>query len=176
MSFIATQKPHISKRSNKRVPNNANEQYEFYKQRKNAIPIGNLVARQIKTDIIKQVSPQYPYQPSKNWATEAPTRGWNQNDLNTYIIRESAKHVIKDFDRFILKEDTSPDNPNNETPEEDKTLAYKIQERIGKPRNRAQLIKQNYRDTIQGQASVDIRNNEELLQSRKQHLMNNLLK
>lgn len=53
-------------------------------------------------NIFKQINPIAPVRSSQNWATEVPHRGFDESDLNTYVIRPADKQEISLFDRFIL--------------------------------------------------------------------------
>jgi len=59
-----------------------------------------------------QINPIDPVTPSQNWATNPNRRGFNMDDLSTYIIREPDKLQAALFDRFILKDDTSIVHPS----------------------------------------------------------------
>lgn len=52
--------------------------------------------------VYDQITPIDPVRSSKNWATESPSRGFNMDDLNTYVIRPSDRKQAELFDRFIL--------------------------------------------------------------------------
>lgn len=128
-----------------RVPTNASQLNEYLTDMERTIPIGNIQGRQIRTNVFQQASPLYPRIPNDNWATDTNYKGWNQDDLNTYIIRQSDRNTIRDFDRFILKIDNEAGDPEidapnnsgdsdkeNSPPEVPKNLAYMIRHRIGK--------------------------------------------
>jgi len=52
--------------------------------------------------IYRQTNPIAPVRSSKNWATEEPSRGFDNSDLNTYIVRPADYEQVKLFDRYIL--------------------------------------------------------------------------
>lgn len=52
--------------------------------------------------LYRQITPIDPVRSSKNWATEKPERGFNMDDLNTFVIRPADRKQTELFDRYIL--------------------------------------------------------------------------
>ena len=162
--FVSQRTVPIEKSVKLRTPTNASQVDSYLTEMESSVPIGNVQGRQIRNNIFQQVSPMYPWRSSSNWATDTNYKGWNQDDLNTYIVRQSDKNTIRDFDRFILKTDNEADDPELDSPQntdkdnpEDvpKNLAYMIRHRIGMQNDHsAQHIKSNKeRRWINGSAS-----------------------
>lgn len=163
--FVSQMNTPVEKSAKFRTPTNAGQLNEFMNQNEQQLPIGSIQGRQIRSNMIHQVSPLYPYKPSGNWATDTNYKGWNQDDLNTYIIRQSDKNTIKDFDRFVLKTDNEaqvedidfdPNKENNAPETVPKSLGYMIRDRIGKHRDNSDHIKGSiHRQYINGNANMN---------------------
>lgn len=159
----------------RRVAENAKEQEIDYltKQYYQKIPIGNVIAKSIQSDIYQQITPVYPYQPSGNWSTQLPTRGWNQSDLSTYIIPESDRQTIQMFDRFILKDEVNPiAKPRKSNP----TLGNLIADRIGRPKHSENIKNPAYRSMINGQTTKNALQSQLKLEDRKSLLAKHIHK
>lgn len=65
---------------------------------------------------IQSQTPHYPNEPSRNWATRPPDRGFNMNYLETLIVPETDKVNQNMFNRYILKDYSSLFN-SKETPD-----------------------------------------------------------
>jgi hypothetical protein len=180
--FVSQSHTPNEKSIKQRVPTNASQVDTYLTQLESSVPIGNVQGRQIRNNIFQQVSPIYPRAPSANWATDTNYKGWNQDDLNTYIIRQSDKNTVRDFDRFILKTDNeaedmdldTPDqNKENELPEDiPKNLAYMIRHRIGNQNdNSAKQIKHSEsRKWINGNTSNNVMTMDTKLEKRKRNI------
>lgn len=114
------------------------------------LPTNQLQSRQIYQQHIQQITPVDPSSSSTNWATHEAhrTRGFNQDDLKTYTIRNTDKLQASMFDRFVLKEDV------NLFPKR-KSLGKLIANRYGRPKDTAFHLKQGFRHIIDGQTSKD---------------------
>ena len=93
-----------------------------------------------------QINPIDPVTPSRNWATAPPRRGFNMDDLNTYIVREEDKKQAGLFDRWILFDFDSL-YPDREYKKD--TLGAMMEERVGAPfKGNFSRIKMAARDKI----------------------------
>jgi hypothetical protein len=54
--------------------------------------------------IYEQINPIRPVRSSTNWATEEPSRGFNMDDISTYVVRPADRLQAALFDRFILED------------------------------------------------------------------------
>jgi hypothetical protein len=101
-----------------------------------------------------QTNPIDPVSSSHNWATEEPRRGFNMDDLNTYIIRDTDRLQAGIFDRFVLKEDTAQFPARID---QDITLGKMIHDRLGPPRKSFADIKKYARSTLSGKSYSNVK-------------------
>jgi hypothetical protein len=138
-----------------RVPTNDVELAEYEAERHRLHPSvnrTNIQAIAPRTEIVDQVSPFGLNRRSSKWSTALP-RGFNQDDLKTYIVRESDKLTAALFDRYILQNGPCNDEANE-------TLGKRILERLGNELPERKSIKQRFRDTINGSTSAQVDGNE----------------
>ena len=89
--------------------------------------------------LIDQVSPFSLYRSSPSWSTQRP-RGFGQDDIHSYIVRQSDVQQASLFDRYILG--------NGECPSSGISLGKRIVERYGEPTRNS--IKQRFRGKVKG--------------------------
>lgn len=106
--------------------------------------------------IYRQTNPIAPVRSSENWATEQPSRGFDNSDLNTYIVRPADYEQVKLFDRYILGESSSLFNREFDS---NANLGTMMLERLQKQTLRREAEERNssfgqkrvaYRSTVKG--------------------------
>ena len=137
------------------VPNNDVELAEYEAERHRLHPsvhLTNMQAIVPRTEIVDQVSPFGLNRRSTKWSTALP-RGFNQDDLKTYIIRESDKLTAAMFDRYVLQNGVCDSDGNA-------TMGQRIINRLGGELPQRRSIKQRFRNTIDGSTSAQVDGNE----------------
>ena len=137
------------------VPNNDIELAEYEAERHRLHPSvlkTNIQAIAPRTEIVDQISPFGLNRKSTKWSTALP-RGFNQDDLRTYTIRESDKLTAALFDRYVLQNGPCDDGGNA-------TLGERIINRLGGDLPQRRSIKQRYRDMVDGSTSAQVDGNE----------------
>lgn len=146
------------RRSTLRVPNNSIELAEYEAERHKLHPSvykTNYQPIQPRTQVVDQVSPFGINRVSSKWSTDLP-RGFNQDDLRTYTIRQSDRLTAALFDRYILGNGPCVKPENKDTT----TLGERIIEKLGGDLPERKSIKQRFRGIVDGSSSASVDGND----------------